>query len=467
MKKVLCFLLVLVLLGASLISFTGYSLIKESDNVTFTPVDEWGDRRYLEGITAEMDFSYHEEIFWDVEFTPFKETKTEYDYVTFYSLSREVNPFYGISTPSLGIVQLKNDNPELNRFVEELKAEATTTGEKAGTQVRFCDYFEYYPVTVNIALPGIHIGWQHGFGADERGKYSFEGISPLRGQGVINALNEFLRIPVKESDVREITVFPNEYGNFSYQSSQGNSFDFWFNFVRTENDIYFTFENEINAGHENKRELVDTSLIPGGYGIYSLPYTEDDIKYEELRTVYSIPSDATAESLSVDEERKEIYLGLHENEKFILHIIDMDTMTDKTAIELFDFTFGDFIRVSQNEDFFVFIKNDGDFNVVAINEDGIYESALTGTMPPETIADRDYFSYRSEFGFDGERLAVWVIEEPGSEEIRLLSLQPDVMVFTKDGLQYYCKWLCSLGDPIGGAIRWDSVSVIDWRITFQ
>ncbi len=466
MKRVLCFLLVLVVLSTSLIAVTGYSLIKESDNVTFTAIDEWGDRRFLEGVTAEMSFTYHDKINWDVEFTPFKETKTEYDYVTFYPLSRQGDYHYYISTTMIDLLDLKNENPELNQVVEDLKAEAKNPGDIRTAKIKFCDYFEYYPVNMNIYLPGITIDWDSRSGIDSKGEYVFSGISPLRGQGVINALNEFLRIPVKENDVREITVHANDHG-FSYRMSQEKSFDFMFYYVRTDDCIYLTFENEINTGHEEVRELVDTSLIPGGYGIYALPYGENDIKYEELKTVYSIPSDATVESLSVDEERKEIYLGLHENEKYILHVIDMATMTDKTVIELFDFTYEDFTRVSQYEDFFVFIKNVVDFNVVAINEDGKWESALTGTMPPETVADRDYFSYRSKFGFDGERLVVWVMEDPGSEEIKILSLQPDVMVFTKDGLQYYCKWLCSLGDPIVKAYRWESVSTKDWKITVE
>ena len=62
MKRVLCFLLVLVLLGASLLGVTAFSLVKESDNVTFTLIDEWGDRRALQGISAEMSFTLHEKF---------------------------------------------------------------------------------------------------------------------------------------------------------------------------------------------------------------------------------------------------------------------------------------------------------------------------------------------------------------------------------------------------------------------
>ena len=106
MKKVLCFLLVLVLLGTSLLGVTAYSLIKESDNVTFTLVDEWGDRRNLQGISAEMSFSLYERQFWDVKLIPFGEIKTEYDYDTFYSRNRSARTFYGIASPHISIMGL-------------------------------------------------------------------------------------------------------------------------------------------------------------------------------------------------------------------------------------------------------------------------------------------------------------------------------------------------------------------------
>lgn len=467
MKKVLCFLLVLVLLGASLISFTGYSLIKESDNVTFTPVDEWGDRRYLEGITAEMDFSYHEEIFWDVEFTPFKETKTEYDYNTFYDRYGKADPYYGISTPGISLLQRKNLNPELNKVFEELRAEAKNPGDIRSTRIYYRDYFRYYPVDMEIFLPEMSVTWREGFGFDNKGEYEFSGITPARGEELIKALNDFFRVSVLPDDFSDITVHAGDGNSFSYRTSGNLSFSFDFMHGMTDDCFYLTFSNEKINYYEEERTLVDTSLIPGGYGIYALPFTETEIKYNELKTVYPVSSDATAEYLSADKERNELYLVLQENGKYILHVIDIATMKETSAVELFPASGDEYIRVSKYDDFFVTLKNEVDFNVVKRTENGKYESALTGTMPPETIADRDYFSYRSEFGFDGERLAVWVIEEPGSEEIRLLSLQPDVMVFTKDGLQYYCKWLCSLGDPIGRAIRWESVSVNDWKITFQ
>lgn len=445
MKRVLSFISVLIILSTSLVTITGYTLAKESDNVTFRIIDEWGDTGLLEGITAEMQFTHHNQLNWTVEFTPSGETKCKYDYNTFYNANRNAASYYGMSYPYIDIFDTKN--ALLQEIITNLKTEAKKPGDIKSRKIHFRELYEYYPVNFDLNLPEISISWASGV-FDENGEYIFSGITPSKGQALLNKFNEYFRVPVNENDILELSVHAADNGTFSYRASHRKTFNFVFTNVLSSECIYFTFPNEINTGHEETRELVDTSEIRGGYGIYALPYTGKNIKYEELNTVYRIPGDATAESLSIDTERNELYLGLHENEKFILHIIDMNTMTDKTALELFDFNFHDNIRVEQGEDFFIFIKNDIDYNVVEITQDGTHESSLSGTIPPETIADKDFFSYNSWFGFNGKRLVVLTIENPGTEEIKLMTIQPDIMIFTKDGLSYYGKWICSLSDPV-------------------
>lgn len=447
MKRVLCFLLVLVVLSTSLVAVTGYSLIKESDNVTFTVIDEWGDRRYIEGVTAEMQFTHNYRLNWNVEFSPLGEAKTEYWYNNLSTNMGESYAYYGICNTSYGLLDMKNDNEKLKADFENLKNELKNPGDIRRFSLKLKDYYDYYPVNFDFTLGEMSVSWNTSIGFDDVGSYSYSGITPSRGKGLLEALNRYLKIPVHEEDVREIKIHRGDYA-FSYSCSYSGSFDFEFYNVVFSDKLYFTFNNEITKSEEAKRTLVDTTQIPGGYGIYSIPYEENDIKYEEIKTVYSIPSDATVEALFCDEERNELYLTLHENDKYVLHIIDAEAMTDKTVIELFDFHFEEYVRVVQNEDFFVFIKNDVDFIVVERTAEGKYESALTGTMPPETVAERNYFSYYSWFGFDGERLVVLVVENTGYEEQSNMTILPDIMVLTEDGLTYYCKWICSLSTPV-------------------
>ena len=50
-------------------------------------------------------------------------------------------------------------------------------------------------------------------------------------------------------------------------TEQGDSFDFYTQSVATDDAFYFFFSNRTQLGN-----LVDTSRVPGGYGVYRLPY---------------------------------------------------------------------------------------------------------------------------------------------------------------------------------------------------
>ena len=447
MKRVLCFLLSLIIISSSLVAFTAYALIRESDNVTFTLIDEWGDNSLLEGITSEMQFTHHNQLNWTVEFYPTGETKTKYDYNTFHNSNGNSSEYHGFSYPYINLSDLRHDNPELQKIFNELFAEEYNPGDIKRRTIYFSDIYDYYPVNFDLSLPGISISWTSGNFFDEKGEYVFSGITPSRGKELLKTFNDYFRIPVNNNDIREISIHWGDDGNFSWRTANRNTFGFNFFNVLADDCIYFTFPNEINTGHNEVRQLIDTSEIHGGYGIYALPYTENDIKSEELKTVYSIPADATVEALSLNEKRNELYLGLHENEKFVLHVIDIATMTDKTVLELFDIDFHDYIRVEQDENFFVFIKNDIEYNVVEISPDGTIKSSLEGTVSEETATGMNYISSDSSFGFDGKRLVILLIKNPLYDDQSSMTIQPEISVFTKDGLSYYGKWVCSLAMP--------------------
>lgn len=446
MKKVLCFLFALVILITSLTVVAGKSLFDESENITYRLVDEWGDRQYLSGITADIDYSYYTILNWDAEFSPAGESKAT---LTFDRWNKSSVTYYhsGLSSVMFGIHDLKFMNKDLKAELDALKAEAKNPGDIRTKNLKMKDYFEYYPVNIGLYLGDISVDWQSGRGFDYPGKYNFYGITAERGQGFIDAVNSFFKIPVSDDAVIETTVYTGDGGSHSWHTSHENAFDFYFYGAVFSDTVYFTFSNELSSSDNEKRLVVDTSLIKGGYGIYAFPYTSDDINYEALDTVYSIPADSTVKALFHDETRNELYLALYEKDRYVLHIIDRETMTDITVIDLFELTTDAYVRVDQYEDFFVFIKNETEFTIVKReNED--FSKAFSGEMPDETVADRDYFTHRSKFAFDGERLVALTVERSGDEEIKIMSIQPDIMVFTDEGVQYYGKWVCSLGNPV-------------------
>ena len=461
MKKVLCFLFALVILLTSLTVFVGKSLFDESENVTYRLVDEWGDRQYLSGVTADFDFSYYTILNWNSEFSPTGESKST---LTFdrWNKSSEGYRYNGLSSSGFGIHDLKFMNNELNTALDELKAEAVNPGDIRTRTFMLRDYFEYYPIWFGLDLNDISIYWESGRGFDSAGKYNFSGITPSRGQAVTDTVSDYFRIPVTDDASITTTVHAGDRNSFSWRTSSKNEFDFFFYDAVFSDTVYFSFSNVLSTSDNGETELADTSLIPGGYGIYALPYSENDINYEALDTVYSVSSDSTVKALFHDEKRNELYLSLYENGRYTLHIIDRETMTDIAVFDLFECETGAYVRVAQYDDFFVFIKNETEF-VIVKRENEVYSKAFSGVMPAEYVADRDYFHYNSKLAFDGERLVVLTVEGAGDEEIKIMSIQPDIMVFTEDGVQYYGKWVCSLGNPVTGVviedIRADAYSI--------
>lgn len=466
MKKVICFLSALTLLSVSLTVAVTCSLVKESDNVTFTLIDEWGDKTYLEGITAEMNFTCNGRLDWDVKFSPAGKTETEYQYNTIVPKHTETYRNYGLYNTSYSLLDMKNDNEKLKADLDNLKNEMKNPGDIRYFNIKLKDYYEYYPVNFEFTLGEMHISWSTSIGYDDAGSYEFSGISYTKGTDFINTLNDYIRIPVHEEDTRKIRLHKSDDG-FSYSGSHSGSFDFEFHNAVFADTLYFTFSNEIKNSEKSERVLTDTSLIPGGYGIYAIDYTETEVNYKEIKTVYSIPSDATVKALFCNEEKNELYLTLHQNDKYILRVIDTASMTDIAVIELFDFHFEEYVTISQQEDFFVFIKNSTDYNVVRQNTDGIFVSALKGTIPSETENIRNYFSPYSQFCFDGEKLAILVIENPGYEQLSIMSIQPDIMILNEDGLLYYGKWICSLSRPVSNRQPINDIRKENYTITIN
>lgn len=137
-------------------------------------------------------------------------------------------------------------------------------GESGSMTIRFADYYDEYPFEFSIDLPGVNydplVNWQDA-SAD----------SEWLGERAQAALGRFFRIPVLQDEYVELGIDKNMDGTGSGRSisSVMEGDRFWMNVesVITDDTCFFWFGNRTD-----KDRLVDTSRIPGGYGIYMLPY---------------------------------------------------------------------------------------------------------------------------------------------------------------------------------------------------
>ena len=165
--------------------------------------------------------------------------------------------------------------------VQEIKRALPADGETT-QDLKLKDIFRYYPIEGDLTGTSI---WAASL---DNAVYASEDSVKL-GQD----LNHFLRIPIPETESSgfEVIKYPEGSMNFNYYqgkencSQQEDHFDFRSIACSTPDAVYFTFNTHTDDG-----DVVDTSLIPGGYGIYRLPYDREKEIFlsEKLEMVYAL-----------------------------------------------------------------------------------------------------------------------------------------------------------------------------------
>ena len=226
--------------------------------------------------------------------------------------ARQINNYngyiYGIRNWVSSSVYYENVIFASEDFQERWKA-AGQPGE-----IRISDYYEYYPSVVEGIAAEIGTGWyKYSFAISGRWLGDPLPISAEEASDALKTCSDFLKIPVLPDDKWELVYDLNS----SRWTRIGESY-YRPEFYKVWKDgvFYFTFDTEAEDG-----SIVDTSQIPGGFGIYRVP----------IHT--SVRDGVTAETFGVDEmklfcpldpEQKIIRLGLSGNGECIYLIYRAD-----------------------------------------------------------------------------------------------------------------------------------------------
>lgn len=447
MKKTLCVFLGLIIILSSLSVALAREMDIQSENVEFVLNSETGDRELLQGITAKIEMSHLENLIWNIDFSPFSESKAE---LTFKKRGGQADAptFSGLWGSYLDIRDFARDNRKLGEYVFGVEKSLKKTGDSAEISIRLKDYYDYYPVKINLDLPGLSIHYYSPISHDEKGGYSFYGISEARGKEFLRKLSDFIRIPVREDDVRKETVEKMESG-YSHATEYINTFDYCFLNAQFSDRLFFTVGNLTGPNENCPSVLVDTSETGGGdgYGIYSVPFTENDIRSEEMKTVFKIDESSTVIYLDGSEEKNELYVCLLENGNFILKVIDASSFSEISSVTLFSYSYEkDHIGFVKNEDFLLFYKNDLELKTVTKNSDGTYSEAFHFVIPQENSYGWDYYDYESDAVFCGDRLIFFICDREKFSDQLKRSAKFRITAFGADGRVYSGEWENSLGE---------------------
>lgn len=485
MKKSFVLLIILVLL----VSGTGYyaqtNLLKEKDQVQFTETVIYGDKSVVDGVTVEMHNQYQSQLFWHSTYEIGEEPKVSTDYefypwtysdYTYHSYGDLVFLVDCSNTDYRGIEDDETTYHGLELAMRELY-EQTGPGEMKTTTVFIKDYVDYYTFGLDVELPQ---NWEEGFKGYYGYNYIFEDelredIAKLEAIGGydkdeleklkqcledVSAFQEFFRIPVLETEAYTLAIAKDQSGvvigtadsHVSGGSGSGeieipdvpsveglDSFDFRIHSFYDNGDCYFTFDPHTYNGN-----LVDVSLIPGGYGLYHFPYDkEGNIYPEKLEMVYALDTSVSIEGIMEDESGKNILLFTCEAERLYMSVIDRETMT---LVEKFDigaaeygyscWPYEDYMVVSAEQLMLFTMDEETRFSVEFTVDKDKMESLIETSR-----TTREVVSYESSFDWNGETLLIghYIYNEN-------MGRSPSFCVAAVDetGLLYYGEYHSSL-----------------------
>ncbi|MBE6610744.1 MAG: hypothetical protein E7634_08755 [Ruminococcaceae bacterium] len=459
MKKVIAIVLLLTVLSCGGFCMISADALRERANVTVKENVLYGDRSYAEGATVFTRAEYDYHLFWDTKYKVGKipTCETEYSFSAKkqyrdserrqYGVILELDIKYGVN-----LAIPAEEQSGISKAFRELYDE-TKPGEEKKRMIRLQDYYEYYPIRVSFDLPGTL--WQGN---------SYEGLSPDSQKNemeVWERFNEFFRIPVpKDLPAFEISVSRSERGDSIGIGTGiiGREFYLRGTNVYTSDRCFFSIGNRLGYLEGYEEEFVDTSLIPGGYGIYSVSYRnvrdetntngnltswhqnyDTGIDADSLTMVFPLEQSVEVNQIMVNPDETKLLLLTRERDELYFTVIDIASMKELQKFKVCD---DKYYVVNENDDF-IAIEGDENISVIALQPNGEYELSFSVPINEEINVNSVHKGISTVMDFDGERLVtVDPIYERQYSGFETCSFS--MAVYTKDGLMYYAEYDSSL-----------------------
>ena len=424
---ILTALLLVLSIGGVCVAASG--VYEARDQVVLTETVVYGDRAAANGLTVGLNITCADHLFWDTTCTLDAQiqTRTEYSFSSSEVSKPRPRVYSGISLDATSGSELAK--LELYNSLEP--------GEEKSAVIYLKDYMDYYPISVSLDLPGITQGIE---GSDVPDWDPNEGTSYY----ALLKIRDYFKIPVLEEECYKISVWKGEGNNGSYSSrtdfsSESDHFSMKTFSVPTGDACYFTFD-----AHTWNGKLVDLHEIPGGYGIYRLPYQADEVDADALEMVYPLDPEIKLLGLFSNEDQTRLLLHAVENGKYILTVIDLDGMTTLQKLEIAEWPEDQGWQLYSGDGCMaVLLSREQELAVIAETDDGDYELWYMGDAWPDELGS---FPFRWEpvLTFDGERLAFadFLTNEYGYYDYYTCDFA--LAVYEPSGLAYYGEYGNSL-----------------------
>lgn len=397
MRKSLILSLLLLILAASSFDYIHTSVDASKDAVVIDETVLYGDKSIAEGIAVDLSTHCDYRLFWDTRYTVGEKPEISTNF-TFSQAQRQperLGPTFNISLDGMFSGWGASGNLGLSAETFPLPVRDVVTRTKPGENrtetVYVKDYYDFYPIWVEFE-------WPTGFAVNEDTNDLFA---------------DYFRIPVHPEHQIEINVEKSAAGG-AYQigvsSVQGNVYSHATSTVTTSH-CFFTFACATEDG-----QLLDTSNIPGGYGIYRFPrHTQSGVHIltaDELQTVFPLDAErARVIALETSQDKTRLLLVTSEDGDYMLTVIDAATLVElqKLSIMRADTESGPWGPMLRNlyvyEDFIVPVSGDNRFALLTLNAAGNYEVQFEAYF--DKVEGLEYiFSSELAIDYSDEKLVI-------------------------------------------------------------
>lgn len=458
MRKMLALLLAALLLGAAGLTYAAVRVSAPREDVRFEERVVSGDPALADGLQLQVSSTFRKKLLWQssVDFS-----EDGYRSQTGYRFFRTGYPETA-DTPDCSI-SIWNELDSIDPTSTERSAqtglsaafhalyEKTPAGASAEQDVRLADYYTFYPLQIEISLPGgtrLH-------------------SNPLLDEPSISALEQAFQIPVLPNEYYRISLRKEAdglcseagYQTLSDENGLYDRFDLYTRSVCAGDALYFVFSSRTYQGRQ-----VDLSRLPYGWGVFRLPLGRDDVQAEQLSVCCPLPEDAELVLLNLNEDRTRLLLFTIEDGGFYLRVLDASDGRMLQLLRLRDFAAEDsWYRIEVAEGC-VYLCFADETRILQRTQDGLY--ALWGAAARSELERTAQFGPNQAYqglrlAFDGERLALagrlpltygdwWDAEE---------NCGFFLAVYTPQGLGFYAEYASGL-QAANAALVWEDYN---WR----
>ena len=438
MKKSLILLAVTFLVMAGVASVMVPTVFGEADNLKYQEKTVYGDPNYLDGMKLDFEVVNNFSFKWDcnVSFENGLPVSTsKFRNIGFNGF--RYKPVSSVRT--LQITSLLDPSLIYQKYIGEF-----TPGKPENRTIHVKEAIDYYPIVSSVYFPeGQVFYYNDDYQSDtDYGEYNNA------------ALSRYFRIPV--TDDEQMTL---EYDGSELSTEVSTDLHDTYNFsivsCYRDDSFYFSFSNRTIHGN-----IVDTSLLPQGYGIYRLPVvkvnSDDykgyyhfeglDIDVDNISCLYNVDEEVRIVSLEYLEDKNQLLMLGYKDNSYYMEVIDPDSgkQLDRRKLnETEEYVYPGCALIEGRE--FICYSN-GLFQILETDDQGMincrFEYMLTdnekndASFPLNRLSDYGNFMHNSEFVISGDRLTA-ISSERDSAKI-------NIAIFEGNKEKYYGHLYSSL-----------------------